>query len=117
MEIENLMEKVPMLQIEYDIFGQQLSDNFISNGRCINQEFKSWADDLQSRVQYLLRLVFEWIIGALIFINFQNRWKEMEKDRLNKLDYRPTSKIAQIEIEIDELDKLINTNLDPAEEY
>ena len=122
MEIENLMEKVPMLQIEYDIFGEQLSDNFIylewemyQSG--VYLEFKSWADDLQSRVQYLLRLVFEWIIGALIFINFPNRWKEMEKDRLNKLDYRPTSKIAQIEIEIDELDKLINTNLDPAEEY
>ena len=29
MEIENLMEKVPMLQIEYKNFGQQLSGNFI----------------------------------------------------------------------------------------
>ena len=36
---------------------------------------------------------------------------------LNKLDYRPTSKIPQIEIEIEELDELINTKLDPAEEY
>ena len=50
-----------------------------------------------------------------MFINFTNSYKETEKDRLNKLDYRPTSKIAQIEIEIEELDQLINTKLDPAE--
>ena len=42
--------------------------------------------------------------------------KETEKDRLHKLDYRPTSKITQIEIEIEGLDQLISTKLDPAEE-
>ena len=122
MEIENLMEKVPMLQIEYKNFGQQLSGNFIylkwemyQSG--VYLEFKSWAEDLQSRVQYLLRLVSKRIIGALVFIIFSIRYKETERDRLNKLDYRPTSKIAQIEIEIEELDELINTKLDPAEEY
>ena len=55
MEIENLMEKVPMLQIEYKNFRQQLSGNFIylkwemyQSG--VYLEFKSWAEDLQSRV-------------------------------------------------------------------
>ena len=121
MEIENLMEQVPMLQIEYDIFDEQLSGNFIylewemyESG--VYLEFKSWAEDLQSRAEHLLRLVLKRIIGALFF-NFTNSYKETEKDRLNKLDYRPTSKIAQIEIEIEELDQLINTKLDPAEKY
>ena len=119
MEIENLMEQVPMLQIEYDIFDEQLSGNFIylewemyESG--VYLEFKSWAEDLQSRAEHLLRLVLKRIIGALFF-DFTNSYKETEKDRLNKLDYRPTSKIAQIEIEIEELDQLINTKLDPAE--
>ena len=119
MEIENLMEQVPMLQIEYDIFDEQLSGNFIylewemyESG--VYLEFKSWAEDLQSRAEHLLRLVLKRIIGAL---KFTNSYKETEKDRLNKLDYRPTSKIAQIEIEIEEIDQLINTQLDPAEKY
>ena len=55
--------------------------------------------------------------GAPSFINFTNSYKETEKDWLNKLNYRQTSKIAQIEIEIEELDELINTKLDPAEKY
>ena len=61
MEIENLMEKVPMLQIEYKNFGQQLSGNFIylkwemyQSG--VYLEFKSWAEDLQSRAEHLLSL-------------------------------------------------------------
>ena len=64
MEIENLMEQVPMLQIEYDIFDEQLSGNFIylewemyESGDYM--EFKSWAEYLQSRAQHHLRLVFK----------------------------------------------------------
>jgi len=64
MEIENLMEKVPMLQIEYETFGEQLSGNFnylewdmYESG--VYLEFKSWAENLQSRAQHFLRLVFK----------------------------------------------------------
>ena len=86
MEIENLIEKVPMLQIEYKNFGQQLSGNFIylewemyQSG--IYLEFKSWAEDLQARAQYLLRLVFERIISVSVLIFFQlgiRRWKRTD---------------------------------------
>ena len=57
MEIENLMEKLPMLQIEYEMY---------ESG--VYLEFKSWAEDLQSRAQHLLRLVSKRKIGALLFI-------------------------------------------------
>ena len=86
MEIENLMERVPMLQIEYKNFGQQLSGNFIylewemyQSG--VYLEFKSWAEDFQSRVQYLLRLVFDRIISVSVLIFFQlgtRRWKRTD---------------------------------------
>ena len=86
MEIENLIEKVPMLQIEYKNFGQQLSGNFIylewemyQSG--VYLEFKSWAQDLQSRVKYLLRLVFDRTISVSVSIFFQlgtRRWKRTD---------------------------------------
>ena len=63
MEKENLIENVPMLQIEYKIFGQQLSANFLylewemyESG--VYLEFKTWGENLKSRVQSLLRWVF-----------------------------------------------------------
>ena len=43
-------------------------------------------------------------------------YKEVEKKRLSKLDYRPTWKIAQIETEIKILDKIIKAKLDPVED-
>ena len=71
MEKENLIEKVPMLQMEYKIFGQQLSANYLylewemyESG--VYLEFKTWAKNLKSRVQSLLRWVFRKIILSLI---------------------------------------------------
>ena len=76
MEEENLMEKLPMLQIEYNIFGHQLSANWIylewemyQSG--VYLEFKSWAEDLLSRAQHLLRQISIVAFDSIAVLRFK----------------------------------------------